>query len=136
MTVSWQIEGDVIHITASAPTTGWLAVGFNTEDTIVGANLIMGAVVDAAVHVEDRYVVAAGDPRAVTELGGISAVDAPAGSESQGQTTISFRMPTQAVDAYHLALHQGSTLYLIAAYSVDDDFAHHSRMRRHVEVTL
>ncbi len=44
MTVSWHFAEGFIDITATAPTRGWVAVGFNRRDEIVGTNLVMGAV--------------------------------------------------------------------------------------------
>ena len=111
MHVAWRFVDDAIEFTATAPTTGWVAVGFNTKDDIVGANLVMGAVQHGILQIADKYVVDFGDPRR-------------------------FRLPITASDRYHLNLQPGTTLYLIAAYSMDDDFAHHSRMRKHVQITL
>ena len=136
MHVAWRFIDDAIEFTATAPTTGWVAVGFNTKDDIVGANLVMGAVQHSILQIADKYVVDFGDPRMVTEIGGIDAIDQPFGYESHAQTTIRFRLPITASDRYHLNLQPGTTLYLIAAYSMDDDFAHHSRMRKHVQITL
>lgn len=45
MTVEWSLQsGGRFICTVSAPTRGWVAVGFNTRDDIVGANLIMASV--------------------------------------------------------------------------------------------
>lgn len=140
MTVSWHFAEEFIYITASAPTRGWVAVGFNQRDDIVGANLIIGAVLPQAqednVKIEDHFVLRLGEHLPVATIGGTTAITALGGKEEGEQTTLHFRLPTRAIDRYHLDLQPGMSLYLIVAYSIDDDFAHHSRMRQHVRVTL
>lgn len=136
MSVNWRVVNDVIEFETSAPTLGWVALGFNATDDIENANLIMGAVVDGVARVEDRYVVAVGDHRQVEAIGGTNALMHASGEEQNGSTTIRFALPIKAVDDYHMHLQSGTEIYLIAAYSVDDDFAHHSRMRQHLRITL
>ncbi len=136
MTVSWYFAEEFIHITATAPTRGWVAVGFNQRDDIVGANLVMGAVLSEEVKLEDHFVVRMGEHYPVEQLGGASAITDLHGVEEGAQTHLRFRLPIHAGDPYHFDLKSGASLYLIVAYSVDDDFAHHSRMRRHLWVTL
>lgn len=133
---TWHFEGEQLAIEIFAPTDGWVAVGFNQRDDIVNTNLIMGAVVEGTVVVEDQYVVAAGQHPQVTEIGGQSAISAVLGTEQAGQTTISFNVPQQASDSFHYDLLPGTEIYLICAYSREDDFEHHSMMRKHVRVTL
>lgn len=142
MTISWHFIDDTLAVTATAPTRGWVAVGFNQRNNIVGTNLIMGAVwrdpngAEAIVNIEDQFVVRSGEHLPVVDLGSASALTAVGGEETGEQTTIHFRLPIKAVDPYHFSLQPGTTLYLIAAYSVDDDFAHHSRMRQHIRIRL
>ena len=43
---AWTIEGDLIHVRLSAKTEGWVAVGFDPEDVMAGADIIIGMVTD------------------------------------------------------------------------------------------
>ncbi|WP_222983343.1 DOMON domain-containing protein [Flagellimonas meishanensis] len=136
MKVSWEHHENYVTFTASAPDDGWVAIGFNSKNDIVDTNLIMVAVSDDKTTAEDFYVVSAGNPKPVKALGSKSQVIDPQGSEENGITTITFSMPVVAFDNYHFDLSKGRKLWLICAYSMEDEFDHHSRMRRHIEITL
>ena len=51
MQFSWTIEGDLIHVLLQAKTTGWVAIGFDPENAMQGANIIIGAVKDGKVDI-------------------------------------------------------------------------------------
>ncbi len=136
MKVSWEHQGDMVTFTASAPDDGWVALGFNSKNDIVGSNLIMIGVKDTKITKEDFYVVSAGNPKPVGTLGSKSQIINPSGTDKNGITTITFSLPIKALDKHHFDLHKGKRLWLICAYSMEDEFDHHSRMRRHVEITL
>ncbi|MEM8531362.1 MAG: DOMON domain-containing protein [Chloroflexota bacterium] len=136
MKVTWYREGSFWVFETTAQTEGWVAVGFNIQNDIVGSNLIMGSVADGVPRLADHFVVGVGDHQPVAQLGGTSQVELLKASEKDGQTMIRFRIAADARDEFHYDLRSGSSIYLILAYSVDDDFDHHSRLRQHVQVTL
>lgn len=136
MSVRWHLESGAIYFHVSAPTNGWVAVGFNVLDDIVHTNLIMAAVDKGKLHIEDQYVVRAGEHVPVAALGGVSAVSKASGREVGGHTEVSFCLPQHTKDHFHYNLTEASKIYLICAYSAEDDFAHHSLMRHHVAVVL
>jgi DOMON domain len=136
MQIQWHLQGGNVHVHLTAPTTGWVAVGFNTRDDIVGSNLIMAAVQQGQVRIEDQYVVRTGEHPLVTTLGGTSAVSNARGTEQNGRTSVSFAIAQHNTDRFHYNLTEAARIYLICAYSAEKDFGHHSRMRQHVEVML
>nr|WP_299000437.1 DOMON domain-containing protein [uncultured Allomuricauda sp.] len=136
MNVSWDFNDNTITFSASAPDDGWIALGFNTKNDIVGSNLIMVNVIDGKVKAEDFFVVGVGNPKPVAKLGSQSQVIAASGRESSKKTWVSFSLPTTAMDKYHMDLKKGNSIWLICAFSMEDEFDHHSRMRKHVEVRL
>lgn len=127
-------EGNELIMELSAPTKGWVAVGFNDENNILHSDLIMFRVVDGQVEVQDMYVKGVGDPRLDDSLGGRQNIDMLEAEERDQQTYVRFRRPWSGKDDYDYNLEQGETFWLILAYSTHDDFAHHSRLRRHVKV--
>jgi len=133
---TWYFQDDQLVVEMVAPTEGWVALGFNERDDIVGTNLIMGAVVDDQIIIEDQYVVKPGEHPPAEQIGGQSAIMTASGSEQNGQTTISFSLPQKAVDQYHYDLSPQREIFLILAYSREDDFEHHSLMRKHVKIEL
>ncbi len=137
MTVRWSLQpGGMVECSITAPTTGWVALGFNTRDDIVGTNLIMASVEQGKVRIEDQYVVRAGEHLPVNMLGGTSAVSNVRGTEQHGVSTVSFTITQHAQDRFHHNLTEAASVFLICAYSMEDDFAHHSRMRQHVKVVI
>jgi DOMON domain len=136
MVVNWQFEGEYLAVQMSAPSDGWVAIGFNTADGLSGTNLIMAAVSDAKTLLSDRYIVAPGDHRSIEDLGGIPSLLLDTGLEKSGTTTISFKIRTEASDKYHFDLSPGKVFHLLLAYSLEDDFMHHSVMRTSVKITL
>lgn len=136
MTVAWQIEGAQIRIAMTAPTAGWVAIGFNTADELAGTNLLMACVTDGEAVLSDRYIVAPGEHRPVGELGGTPAARLLSGSENERSTQIEFLLPLNAADRWHHTLRVGQTYTLLLAYSLEDDFAHHSIMRTSTTITF
>jgi len=136
MDVSWKIEEEHLLISVSAPSTGWVAVGFNTTDDLAGTNLIMAAVVGSDVILSDRYILAPGKHNPVAELGGTPAAIVVSGSENPAGTAITFKLPLLAQDKLHFDLSPGRSFHLLMAYSREDDFMHHSVMRTSVEIII
>lgn len=136
MDIRWTEEADCWSFELSAPTTGWVALGFNQKNDIVHTNLIMTAVRQGAVSSEDFYVVGFGNPQPITKLGGSRAISELEGEEKNGHTTVRFSIPKKANDQYHYDLKAGDEIWLICAYSRADEFDHHSMMRQHVKVRL
>lgn len=55
MTVFWRIDKEQIHVKLTAKTTGWVAIGFDPEKAMQGADIIIGAVKKGKVKIEDHY---------------------------------------------------------------------------------
>lgn len=136
MTVTWTIESDYLHIEARAPTQGWVAIGFNIKEGLQGTNLIMGAVKNGKVHIEDQWIVAVGEHKSILDLGGQDLLLEKAGKENAKGTTITFRIPLQATDDFHHNLEKGKAYHLLMAFSREDDFTHHSMIRTSVKIIL
>lgn len=136
MEISWEFTEDHVEFTASAPEDGWIAIGFNSENNIVGSNLYMVNVTPTKVNAEDLFVVSVGNPKPVIALGSNSQITNYSGIETKEGTRVKFSLPRTAIDNYHFNLKEGQKIWLICAYSMEDEFDHHSRMRKHVHVTL
>ncbi len=121
MQFSWTIEGDLIHVRLSAKTTGWVGIGFDPENAMQGANIIIGAVKDGAFKIEDHY----GDRKRGhsndEELGGKNDVINPSGTEEDGVTTISFTLPLNTGDKYDKPINAEGTSLVMLAYGAGKD---------------
>lgn len=137
MDFSWRIDGDQIHIKLSAKTTGWVAIGFDPEKDMQGANIIIGAVKKGKFKVEDHY----GDRRrghsSDKELGGNNDVMNASGSEVDGITTISFSIPLDTGDKYDKPVTPDKMTKIMLGYgSGKDSFRTRHPYRAVYEVNL
>ncbi|MEM8487890.1 MAG: DOMON domain-containing protein [Bacteroidota bacterium] len=133
---SWRFASGRLFCQLEAPTTGWVAMGFNTRPGLAGTHLVMAAVVDGNVFVDDLYIVGPGDPRRIEALGGALDLQEVDGNETHQSTRISFSIPVAPTDNWRKKLTAGVTYDLLLAYSTHDAFEHHSRIRRHIKVVL
>ena len=132
MGFSYQWEQDSIEISIFAPTEGWLGVGFNDENNIVGSDLILLRWKNGKVDFKDLYVKGVGDPREDQKLGGNRSIRIVSGIEENDGTLIVFKIPIDSKDSFDFKHEVGRPFWLILAYSTHDDFDHHSRVRKHV----
>ena len=136
MTVSWHHEHDRIHFTMEAPTTGWLAIGFNTSQNLSDTYLIMGRVQHNKTEVVEHYVIKPGVYQPIIELEGKPQVRDIKGSESNEISVISFSLPHDPACSFQKALNKNTPYHLLVAFSREDDFTHHSMMRTTTQIIL
>lgn len=136
MEVSWLIQNNRVYFEMKAPTKGWIAIGLHTKNQLQGTNLIMAAMENDRLRIEDQYIQSVGDHQKITALGGQNALLDTKGKQITEETLIAFSLPLEAVDAFHQNLKEGKTYYLLMAYSSENDFYHHSRMRTTISITL
>ena len=129
------VDGD-IEVEMRSPRRGWVAVGFNPKPGLTGTHLVMGAVRGEAVELSERKVLRPGEYPEVEALGGEKVVELKWGKENANGTVISFRMPAAYGDDFRHSLSPGSSIHLTLAYSMEDDFLHHSIMRTSIHTTL
>ena len=118
--LEWEIDGNAVTVTASAPTTGWVAVGFDPSAAMKDANIVIGYVEEDVLYISDEWGSGHISHSSDTELGGTDNVTGISGIESNGTTEISFSIPLDSGDSYDTTLIQGSTHKIILAYGPDD----------------
>lgn len=136
MKICWQFNHNKLDVKVFAPTKGWVAIGFNEENHLVGNNLIMGKIVDGQAIVSDRRIVGFGNHKAVEDIGGKNHLSNIGGKEDANGSLLQFSLTIESMDDFHYDLSKEKTLFLLIAYSESDDFEHHSRMRTSVEIRL
>ena len=127
--LEWEHAGESVRFTLSAPTDGWVAIGFTENEDIMDSNLIMLKVDDNQVYGEDQYVVGFGKHPTVESLGEEPRIFNLSGEEKDKETTVSFSITKEKLDEYHFDLSEGKEINIWLAWSVSDDFDHHSRKR-------
>ncbi|HPF33331.1 MAG TPA: DOMON domain-containing protein [Candidatus Sabulitectum sp.] len=136
--LAWTIEDGSMTMTAQAPTTGWVAVGFEPTAAMKDADIIIGYVEDGTLFLRDDFGDGHISHSPDTELGGTDDVTGISGTEEGQITSISFSIPLDSGDGYDRQLTPGSTVKVILAYGPDgaDDFEGYHAWAETVEVEL
>jgi hypothetical protein len=117
MSLFWQNDGTYLYVAAISPGTGWVGVGFSNRPGKPGSNILLGAVADGMVTIQDNY----GVTRELHLADKTSSVASFGGSEDRGETTIEFVIPLASGDAQDTTLVPGQTVYVILAYQATRD---------------
>jgi hypothetical protein len=131
---SWHANGRLVS-TFTAPTLGWVAVGFNNQQRLKRTRFVIGAMIGNSFYTEEHAAVVPDHPK-VQELGLEAAAEDTVGSALNNTTTIQFSLPHRPADNDNPTLLPGTSTYLMLAWSQHTDFDHHSAWRRHFSVKL
>lgn len=115
MSFSWSVEGSMLKVKLTGKTKGWVAVGFNPEVMMKGANFIMGYVKDGKVKVTDHFGNSERNHKADTKDGGKNNFSGVSGSEKGGVTEISFTIPLDSGDPKDKAIDPTLTTTVLLA---------------------
>lgn len=119
MTFDWSIEGNNLVIKLSAPTTGWVGIGFHPTDMMKDANIIIGYVKDGKVEISDEFGTQPTQHVTDTARGGTDNVSVIGGSESGNITTLEFSFPIQSGDANDGVIDPKADTSIMLAYGPD-----------------
>jgi hypothetical protein len=117
MALSWQNDSTTLCVGLSSPGTGWAAVGFSSQDGKKGSNLLIGAVRDGKVVLQDHI----GENRIDHRQDKVSSILTAGGSEAGGGTTLEFSIPLSSGDAEDVALVPGQNVAAILAFQASSD---------------
>ncbi|MEO0362725.1 MAG: DOMON domain-containing protein [Pseudomonadota bacterium] len=132
----WRHRAGRLYGRLSAPTLGWLAVGFNDRPTLAGTRFVIASVSQDGRVVGDERV--ARPPRhvSVAEAGGRPALTNLSGRRTGSGTEIAFSLPNRFDDGVGPDLPPGAAIHLMLAWAHEPDFDHHSAWRGHFDVNL
>lgn len=133
---TYKVEGEYLDCSLKAPTTGWIGVGFNQKNTIVGSDLLLFNVVQGKVSCTDLFIQGIGNPVEDALNGGGNTISLLDGREEGSTTQVHFSIPLNSGDVNDFVHKIGQEAWLILAYSVADDFSHHSRVRKHIPFVI
>jgi hypothetical protein len=125
MSLFWQNDSTNLYVGVVSPGTGWVGVGFSNRYGKPGSNIIIGAVANGMVTVQDNY----GVTKELHLADKASSLLAIGGSEVGGETTIEFVIPLASGDSQDVTLAPGQTAAVILAYQATQDSftAEHTR---------
>lgn len=121
MTFAWSVTGENLVVKLSAPTTGWVAVGFNPTDMMKDANIIIGFVKDGKVEISDDFGVQPTQHFPDSKRDGADNVTVIGGSESGNTTTLEFSLPLKNGDPNDCVIDPKADTKVMLAYGPDRD---------------
>ncbi|WP_163340668.1 DOMON domain-containing protein [Desulfopila sp. IMCC35008] len=121
MNFSWSVNGDKLDVKLSAPTTGWVAVGFNPSKKMKDADIIIGYVKKGKVTIKDEFGSAPTQHKSDEKIGGTSNVTVVGGSEENGVTTIEFSIPLNSGDTKDSVIDPAADTVIIVGYGTERD---------------
>ncbi len=136
ITLEWKIDGPNLEVILTAPTRGWVAVGFDPSSLMKDANLIIGYVKDDETFVRDDFGNYFTSHVSDESLGGSNDVVIKEGEEKKKETKIAFIIPLNSGDKYDKVLEAGKSYTVMLAYGDVDKFDVRHRKRAKVKITL
>lgn len=134
MICNYQFVKDSIEFELEAPTLGWIGIGFNDSNVLSGSDWIQLAVVQGEVIFADQYFNTDRMPIRDEYIGGCPNVLLLDGQELKARTIVRFKIPIDSNDTYDFKHLDGQSLWLILAYSLEDDFSHAYHLQKYQRV--
>lgn len=139
MTLQWRVVEENLEVIVNAPTTGWIAIGFDPSNKMKDANILIGYVKNGEVFLRDDFGHTPTGHKSDEKLKGEDNILAKEGTEREGITELMFTIPLDSGDKYDKKLEPGKTYKVILAYGGNgkDTFTvYHSRNRTSVEIKI
>jgi hypothetical protein len=137
ITLQWRTAGDYLYVNLMAPTTGWVAVGFDPVNAMQDADIIIGYVDSSGeVNIRDDYGTSPGSHASDVSLGGVDNVMDHYGMDDGSMTMLHFKIPLNSGDEYDKMLIPGNTYSVILAYGSADNFTAFHTMATSTEIDL
>ncbi len=132
----WTVEGANLHIILSAPTEGWVAVGFNPSKVMKDADFKLAYVQGSTTVIEDHFGTGLFGHKIDSSIGGSSDFELINGTESSGVTTVEFTMPLNSGDDFDSPLQEGDEVKILLAYGTRDDLSRKHKKRTSIIIEL
>ena len=134
----WTLREASLDVKLSAPTTGWVGIGFNPDEpeNMKGASFIIGYVKNGQAQVFDHYGIEAEKHKDDGDIGGTVDVSNVSGSEGNRLTELSFTVPLNSGDDKDRPLAADTDNIVLLAYGKSDSFVLKHRFRAVLKVNL
>lgn len=135
--VSWANDENVLRVGLESPGNGYVAIGFDPENRMEGANFVIGYVHEGDAFVRDDFGMGPTSHTADTDRGGQSNILSSAGAEWADHTVIEFTIPLDSGDEFDKPLRPGETYGIIVSYhDLQDGFETRHSRRGSAEIAL
>lgn len=137
MVFAWKVDGANLLFKLSAPTKGWVGIGFNPSKRMKDANYVLGLVKDGKGEILDEFGHKATGHKADTKLGGTDDAVLVSGVEEGKTTTMEFSMPLDSGDANDGKITVDGETVVLLGYGPDKDkFSSKHKFRKTISVNL
>jgi hypothetical protein len=122
LAISWKNDAEFLYMALKGNTTGWLSIGFEPQEWMKNADLIIGSVDNGKATVLDEFCKDNYGPHVPdTELGGTNNILEFGGKEQNSQTTIEFKRKLDTGDKFDKAFVSGQKVSIIWAMADTDE---------------
>ncbi|WP_028583238.1 DOMON domain-containing protein [Desulfogranum mediterraneum] len=121
MTFDWSVAGETLAVRLTAPTKGWLGIGFNPSKQMKDADFVVGYVKKGKVAIFDEVGTQATRHGKDKKKGGQDNVTLVGGSEQGKSTTLEFTIPLNSGDQLDSSLDPAADTVVLLAYGPDRD---------------
>lgn len=135
VTFTWHHQAGRLRGTLSAPSPGWIAVGFNEARSLRNTWFVIASVASKPMRVEE-HIALVPDHRKIADLGITPSIDHVSGFYREGRSQLEFSLPHALPKRPALRLAPGTKSHMMLAWSRAPEFDHHSAWRRHYDVEL
>ncbi len=127
--IRWSNDASFLRVGLTSPGMGYLAIGFDPDDRMQGANFVLAAVRNGQLWTRDDYGNGPLTHASDASLGGTDDILAAAGRESEGKTHVEFVIALNSGDRFDKRLTPGTTYDIVISFhETNDDFdTYHSR---------
>ncbi len=135
---SWRFTDQEIEFTVIAPTTGWVAIGFNPSRMMKDADYKLAYVEGTTLYARDDWGTGNTSHGPDEKEGGTQDIRPIEGAESNGVTQVVFAIPRNSGDQFDTVFTPGETYKVLLAYGANnaDNFTGMHRKRESIEVVL
>lgn len=136
-TVHWRNDASDLFMALEGRTEGFVAIGFEPVQAMMGADMFMGWVSGGEATVLDLNSTGIYGPHPPDEdLGGRNDVLEFGGNESSGWTVVEFKRKMNTLDPFDKSFLPGQTVNIIWSMSSSDSLAHRHNVRGASSLTL
>jgi hypothetical protein len=137
ITFQWMTDAEYLYGMVTAPTSGWVSVGFDPTNQMQNANIIIGYVEsNGTVNIRDDFGTSPGSHASDLSLGGTDNIMEPAGEDTGSSTMISFKIPLDSADQFDRVLVPGTTYPIILGYGSSDNYTSFHTLVTSTEINL
>ena len=116
--ISWKNDQDYLYLALNGSTDGWLAIGFEPQEWMKNADIILSSVQGSRATVLDEYCTGNYGPHIEdTLLGGTNDIVEYSGSKGAGRTIIELKRKLDTGDKFDKSFSAGQAISIIWALS-------------------